>query len=104
MLYGILLFIFTLLVIFLILIIIIQEPRTAGLGSFLGGAETVFGARGTVTFFTKLTAGLGALFMILSFILSMMNRPAMSSSAIEEAIKKGNIMKQLPVQPQKPQK
>jgi preprotein translocase subunit SecG len=104
MLYGFLLFIFILLVIFMIFVILIQQPRSAGLGSFLGGTETVFGAKGTVTFFTKLTAGVGAAFMILSFILSMLNRPATYGSAIEEAIKKGNIMKQLPVQPQQPKK
>ncbi len=84
----------------MILIILIQQPRTAGLGSFLGGSETVFGAKGTVTFFTKLTAGIGAAFMILSFILSMLNRPTTYSSAIEESIKKGDIMRQLPIQPQ----
>ncbi|MCS7245741.1 MAG: preprotein translocase subunit SecG [candidate division WOR-3 bacterium] len=104
MLYGFLLFIFVILVIFMILIIMIQQPRSAGLGSFLGSAETVFGPKGTVTFFTKLTAGIGAAFMILSFILSLINRPATSGSAIEEAIKKGDIMKQLPVQPQQPKK
>jgi preprotein translocase subunit SecG len=104
MLYGFLLFIFILLVIFMILIILIQEPKTAGLGSFLGGTETVFGAKGTVTFFTKLTAGIGAIFMILSFTLSMINRPSNYGSAIEEAIKKGNIMKQLPIKPQQPKK
>lgn len=84
----------------MILIILIQQPKSAGLGSFLGGTETVFGAKGTVTLFTKLTAGIGAAFMILSFILSMLNRPVSYSSAIEESIKKGNIMKQLPIQPQ----
>jgi hypothetical protein len=42
--------------------------------------------------------------MILSFTLAMINRPSNYGSAIEEAIKKGNIMKQLPIKPQQPKK
>ena len=107
--YWLLMFVYILLVIFLIVIILIQEPKSAGLGGmFGGGAETVFGAKGAATFFTKLTAGLGAAYMLLSLILSILNRPATGGSAIEEAIKKNEVLKKLniptqPAQPQQPQ-
>ncbi len=103
--YGILMFVYLLLVILLIAIVLIQEPKSAGLGGmFGGGAETVFGAKGAATFFTKLTAGLGAAYMVLSLILSILNRPAVGGSAIERAIQKDEVLKKLniPTQPARP--
>ncbi len=103
MLYGILMGIYLLLVIFLIAIILIQEPKSSGLGGmFGGGAETVFGAKGAVTFFTKLTATVGAIYMVFSLLLSILNKPENYGSAIEKAIKEGEVIKHLNI-PQPPQ-
>ncbi|MBW2733226.1 MAG: preprotein translocase subunit SecG, partial [Deltaproteobacteria bacterium] len=55
---------------FLVLTILLQAGKGAGLG-FLGGAgQTVFGGRGATTFLSKLTATMAFLFMVSSMFLA----------------------------------
>lgn len=94
MFFGFLLFIYLILVILMIGAILVQKPRGGGLSGALGGGgmENILGARGTPTFFTKLTAFLGGLFLILSLVLSILNAPkgyTAQKSAIERTQQQG---------------
>src|SRR5512135_438044 len=56
---------------FLITIVLIQGGKGAELGAAFGGSsQTLFGARGAATFFSKLTTGAAIVFMLTSFTLS----------------------------------
>jgi len=92
MIYGILLFLYILVVILMIGVILVQQPRGGGLSGALGGTgmENILGVRGAPTFFQKLTAILGGIFIILSLILSLLHAPAQprGGSAIEKEVKK----------------
>ena len=64
----------------LILTVLLQAGKGAGIGAAFGGSsETVFGARGPTTFLSKLTAGVAITFMLTSFLLTYVSgstRPA----------------------------
>lgn len=101
MIYGVLLVLYLIVVIVMIAAILIQEPREGGLSGAIGGGgvENVLGVRGAPTFFQKLTAILGALFIIMSLVLSFLHSPTkVKGTAIEKAVKKTPI--QLPPVPQ----
>jgi len=56
----------------LIVSIVMQSGRAAGLGAIAGGAETLFGRKKNMdAFFSKLTIGLGIGFMVLSLLLAV---------------------------------
>lgn len=58
----------------LIVSIIMQSGRAAGLGAIAGGAETIFGRKKNMdSFFSRLTIGLGLGFMVLSLLLAVLN-------------------------------
>jgi len=57
---------------FLITIVLIQGGKGAELGAAFGGSsQTLFGARGAATFFSKLTTGAAIVFMLTSFTLAI---------------------------------
>jgi len=57
---------------FLITIVLIQGGKGAELGAAFGGSsQTLFGARGAATFFSKLTTTAAVIFMLTSFTLSL---------------------------------
>ncbi len=57
---------------FLITIVLIQGGKGAELGAAFGGSsQTLFGARGAATFFSKLTTAAAVIFMLTSFTLSL---------------------------------
>ncbi len=68
---------------FLILVVLAQQGKGQDLASAFGGAgsQTAFGARGTATLLSKITAGAAAIFMITSLSLSFL-RPAASSNTV----------------------
>jgi len=68
---------------FLILVVLAQQGKGQDLASAFGGAgsQTAFGARGTATLLSKITAGAAAVFMITSLSLSFL-RPAASSRTV----------------------
>ena len=79
----ILLTIFHILVcIFLVLIVLTQQGKGQDLASAFGGAGTqaAFGARGTATLLTKVTAGTAATFMVTSLLLGYVG----SESGVDE--------------------
>ncbi|MFI5296160.1 MAG: preprotein translocase subunit SecG [Thermodesulfovibrionales bacterium] len=57
---------------FLIFIVLVQSGKGAELGAAFGGSsQTLFGARGAATFFSKLTTIAAVVFMITSLSLAM---------------------------------
>lgn len=57
---------------FLIVIVLIQGGKGSEMGAAFGGSsQTLFGARGAATFFSKLTTIAAVMFMISSFLLSI---------------------------------
>jgi preprotein translocase subunit SecG len=57
---------------FLIVIVLIQGGKGSEMGAAFGGSsQTLFGARGAATFFSKLTTVAAVVFMISSFLLSI---------------------------------
>ena len=68
---------------FLILVVLAQQGKGQDLASAFGGAgsQTAFGARGTATLLSKITAGAAAIFMITSLTLSFL-KPAVSERTV----------------------
>ncbi len=58
---------------FLILVVLLQQGRGGGLGSFGGGGAQVFGGRGAGNFMTRLTAICAAIFMLTSMSLAYLS-------------------------------
>lgn len=74
----------------LIGLVLIQSGKGAEISaSFGGSSQTVFGASGGATFFTKLTYGVASVFMLTSLILTVMSatsqRSIMEGAAIPAA-------------------
>lgn len=84
MLYGILLFIHILVCFGVILIVLLQAGKGAGLSSAfgLGGGESFFGGRGPALFLEKLTTGCAVLFMITCLSLSLYAMKRRSSGSV----------------------
>ena len=68
---------------FLILVVLAQQGKGQDLASAFGGggSQTAFGARGTATLLSKITAGAAVVFMITSLTLSYL-RPAVSGETV----------------------
>ncbi|HSF16299.1 MAG TPA: preprotein translocase subunit SecG [Vicinamibacteria bacterium] len=68
---------------FLILVILAQQGKGQDLASAFGGggSQTAFGARGTATLLSKITAGAAITFMVTSLTLSYL-RPAVSQNTV----------------------
>lgn len=72
--------------IFLIFIVLIQSGKGAELGAAFGGSsQTLFGARGAATFFSKMTTVAAIVFMITSLSLAVITA------------KGGSVVKKVPV-------
>jgi len=70
---------------FLITIVLVQGGKGAELGAAFGGSsQTLFGARGAATFFSKLTTTAAVIFMLTSFTLSLVT------------IRAGSVVKKVP--------
>jgi preprotein translocase subunit SecG len=75
----------------LILTVLLQAGKGAGIGAAFGGSsETVFGAKGPTTFLSKLTAGVAITFMLTSLLLTYV-------SGLDTA---GSIVPATPIQQQ----
>ncbi|MDI6839975.1 MAG: preprotein translocase subunit SecG [bacterium] len=86
-------FVFTihiLVAIFIILAILMQQ-REGGLSTVFGGGQSIFGGRGAAPFLTKTTIVLFILFLLTSFSLTLMSGKTKPRSAIERAVKKGEV-------------
>jgi preprotein translocase subunit SecG len=75
--------------ILLIVVVLLQQAKGAGLSPVFGGGQSVFGARGAASFLAKLTSVLAILFMITSILLAISPRFRTSGSGIEDRLKEG---------------
>ncbi len=75
--YSLLLVLYIIIIILMAVVILIQDPKEGGLGGVFGGGgmTNILGAKEAPSFFVKLTAGLGTIFIILSLFLSYINQP-----------------------------
>ncbi len=84
---GLLIFLHVFLVLIMIAVILVQQPRGKGLGSFFGGgAQDFLGVRGAPTFFQKLTWGIAALIGVLAILIAIVSKsgsPETRSRVIE---------------------
>lgn len=80
---GLLTFLHVAAAILLVLIVLMQGGKGADMGAAFGGSsQTVFGSSGAVTFFTKLTAVVAAVFMLSSVVLAKMSSTNRGHSVI----------------------
>lgn len=67
----------------LILLVLLQAGKGAGIGAAFGGSsETLFGATGPQSFMSKLTAGAAVLFMVSSLLLSFFGAQSQTGSIV----------------------
>ena len=87
-----LLAIYVLVALLMLLVILMQRPKSEGLGAAFGGGvtENIFGAQ-TTNVLTKATAWLAGVFFLLTFVLSILyaHRSMASSSLRRELLKQG---------------
>ena len=78
MLYGLAVFIFVAVCIMLMGIILLQNSKTGGMGTAMGGGaiNTAFGGQGADKLQVRITSGLAVGFMGLAIIIGMMDNPA----------------------------
>ena len=86
--FAILLPIHIVVAILLILIVLMQQAKGAGLSPVLGGGQSVFGARGATSFLSKMTAVFAILFMITSILLALTPRFRTARGGIEQDLRK----------------
>src|ERR1700749_4490781 len=90
MLRGFILSVHILLALMIIFLVLMQRGKgaEAGAGFGSGASGTVFGARGTATLFSKLTAVVAALFFTTSLLLAYMGTrsPSEPTSVLERAV------------------
>ncbi|MBA2242541.1 MAG: preprotein translocase subunit SecG [Chthoniobacterales bacterium] len=87
---NIILVLYVLVTLFMILVILMQRPKSEGLGAAFGGGvtENIFGAQ-TTNVLTKITGWLAGIFFAMTFILSVLyaQRATVSSSLRNELMK-----------------
>ena len=76
MIYGLLVFLYVIVSLFLIAVVLLQTGKRADLaGAFGGGgSQTAFGSRGAANLLTRLTTGAAVGFMLLALVLSVYSR------------------------------
>lgn len=98
--YAALVVIYVFICFFLILVVLVQQGKGADIaGAFGGGGtQTAFGARGATTLLHKLTTGAFVGFIILSLVLTVLQRHQ-RPSVMERVQQKSSAQKTLPVAP-----
>jgi len=105
--YGVIIAVHVLVSLFLIFVILLQPGRADGMAAFGGGggASSVFGGRGSVTFLAKVTEVCAAIFMITSLTLAYRSshtdsvlRARRNIAAQEAAQKQGPVNPKLPTE------
>ncbi len=88
---------------FLIFIVLVQSGKGAELGAAFGGSsQTLFGARGAATFFSKLTTIAAIVFMITSLSLAMIESRGGSVVKRSSVTGQQKSAPQMPVTPSVP--
>jgi preprotein translocase subunit SecG len=97
---NILLEVYVMVALLMLLVILMQRPKSEGLGAAFGGGvtENIFGAQ-TTNVLTKATAWLAGLFFFLTFALSILyaHRSMSSSTGLRRELEKTQPAKTLPL-------
>jgi preprotein translocase subunit SecG len=94
--YGVVMFVHVLVCILLIIVVLLQQTKGAGMGSVFGGgggSDTLFGGKGATPFFVRLTSGLAIGFFLTSLTLVLLSRRPRTTSAVQKGLQ------EMPVQP-----
>jgi preprotein translocase subunit SecG len=86
--FAVLLPVHILISVMLILVVLLQQSKGAGLSPVFGGGQSVFGAKGAASFLSKMTAVLAILFMVSSILLAISPRFSTRQGGIEEELRK----------------
>ncbi|MCX7994942.1 MAG: preprotein translocase subunit SecG [candidate division WOR-3 bacterium] len=86
--YGVIFALHVLICILLIVVVLIQQTRGAGMSSVFGGggSDSLFGGKGATPFFIKLTSGLAVAFFLTSLFLVILSRRPVPKTAVEKGI------------------
>ena len=83
----------------LLIVVILMQQSKGGLSSMFGGSqESMFGATGAETFFTRATAVMAVIFMITSFSLALMSSGKKATAPAQEIQPQTDVMPEQPVQ------
>ncbi|GMO41785.1 MAG: hypothetical protein Ta2B_21840 [Termitinemataceae bacterium] len=89
----VLLVVFIIVAILLVLLVLVQNEEGDSLGGvFAGGSSSAFGSR-SGNILTKATTVLGALFLVISFSLALINRSPNADKGVESEGRKGSAEK-----------
>ncbi|GEM_PF-322155 len=79
----------------LLIVVILMQQSKGGLSSMFGGSQdSVFGASGAETFFTRATAIMAVIFMITSFSLALMSSSKKDTAINHEIQPETNVLDQ----------
>lgn len=82
----------------LVVIILMQQSKGGVAAMFGGGQDSVFGASGADSLFSKITAVLAFVFMITSFSLALMSSSGRNTGAPANIAPQGNVT-EMPIAP-----
>ncbi|MEO0137230.1 MAG: preprotein translocase subunit SecG [candidate division WOR-3 bacterium] len=97
--YGVIFALHVLICILLIIVVLLQQTRGAGMSSVFGGggSDSLFGGKGATPFFIKLTSGLAVAFFLTSLFLVLLSRRPLAKTAVEKGLET-----EIPVAPASP--
>ncbi len=84
--------------VFLILLIMIQDPKGGGSGLFSGNSSSIIGATGGADFLTKLTRYVALVFGLLCIALTVVTKPS-KSGVFSEGSAASAVQQQAPAAP-----
>ena len=68
----------------LTIVVLLQKSSSIGLGAYSGSNESVFGAKGPAGFLTKITFGIGFLFVVNTLMLGYFYNKERKSSIVDD--------------------
>ena len=79
------------LAVILTIVVLLQKSSSIGLGAYSGSNESVFGAKGPAGFLTKVTFGLGFLFVVNTLALGYFYNQEKKSSIVDNITIEQNV-------------
>ncbi len=79
------------LAVLLTIVVLLQKSSSIGLGAYSGSNESVFGAKGPAGFLTKLTFGLGFLFVVNTLALGYFYNQEKKASIVDNITIEQNV-------------
>ena len=78
------------------IVILLQKSSSIGLGAYSGSNDSVFGSKGPANFLSKLTMGLGLIFVINTVVLGYTYNQERDESAVDK-IEINSLIPQTPI-------